>query len=162
MKIAIGSDHAGFQYKEAIKAMLHRHHVMLSSRYSFDTVLKRFVAGADVFARQANGSTIAKTYADLGISLRPANTDRINGWASIIKGLGDPDNGQKPTLFIHRRCSRLIDCLPTLQHDPNRPEDVLKADPDEDGIGGDDPADALRYGVGTHPLSGRIAKLIGF
>jgi hypothetical protein len=28
--------------------------------------------------------------------------------------------------------------------EPNRPEDVLKVDADEDGVGGDDAADALR------------------
>jgi hypothetical protein len=38
--------------------------------------------------------------------------------------------------------------LPALQHDPNRPEDVLKVDADEDGAGGDDDA-ALRYMVAT-------------
>jgi hypothetical protein len=31
-----------------------------------------------------------------------------------------------------------VECLPALQHDPNRPEDVLKVDADEDGNGGDD------------------------
>jgi hypothetical protein len=36
-----------------------------------------------------------------------------------------------------------------LQHDPNRPEDVLKVDADEDGVGGDDAADAMRYLVAT-------------
>jgi hypothetical protein len=35
-----------------------------------------------------------------------------------------------------------------LQHDPNRPE-VLKVDADEDGNGGDNSADALRYLVAT-------------
>jgi len=39
--------------------------------------------------------------------------------------------------------------LPSLQHDPNRPEDVLKVDADEDGISGDDTADCLRYLVAT-------------
>ena len=36
-------------------------------------------------------------------------------------------------MFIHSRCVRLLECLPSLQHDPNRPEDVLKVDADEDG-----------------------------
>ena len=36
-----------------------------------------------------------------------------------------------------------------LQHDPTRPEDVLKVDCDDDGSGGDDAADALRYLVST-------------
>jgi hypothetical protein len=39
----------------------------------------------------------------------------------------------------------LLDCLPTLQHHPNRPEDALKVNADEDGVGGDDAADATRY-----------------
>ena len=37
----------------------------------------------------------------------------------------------------------------TRQHDPNRPEDVLKVDADEDGVGGDDAADCLRCLVAT-------------
>ncbi len=55
----------------------------------------------------------------------------------------------RPTLFIHQRCARLVETLPALQHDPTRPEDVLKVDADEDGVGGDDAADALRYLVAT-------------
>jgi hypothetical protein len=44
---------------------------------------------------------------------------------------------------------RLLDTLSALQHDPNRPGDVLKVDADEDGNGGDDAADALHYLVAT-------------
>jgi hypothetical protein len=36
-----------------------------------------------------------------------------------------------------------------MQHDPNRPEDVLKVDVDDDGVGGDDAADCFRYLVAT-------------
>jgi hypothetical protein len=145
------------RHAEATKAMLQRHRVSLHGRYS--VMLQRFVAGTDVFARQSNGLTIAKQYADLGINLRPANTDRINGWAEILKRLGDAS--ARPTLFIHRRCTRLIETLPSLQHDPARPEDVLKVDPDDDGVGGDDAADALRYLIATRPLQGWSTKLRG-
>jgi hypothetical protein len=149
------------RHVEAIKAMFQRHRVPLKSCGKFSLALNRFVAGADVFARQSDGRTIAQQYAELGIDLRPANTDRVNGWAEILKGLGDPVASVKPRLFIHSRCARLIDCLPTLQHDPNRPEDVLKVDPDDDGNGGDDPADALRYLVGTRPAYCAQRKLRG-
>jgi hypothetical protein len=111
--------------------------------------LRRFVSGADVFSRQSDGLTVAAQYAKHGIRLTPANTDRVNGWAEILQRLGDVDAGIRPTLFIHRRCTRLLDCLPSLQHDPNHPEDILKTDLDDDGAGGDDPADALRYLVAT-------------
>jgi len=87
---------------------------------------------------------------------------RVNGWAEILHRLGDVAGGVKPTLFIHRRCARLVECLPTLQHDPNRPEDVLKVDADEDGVGGDDAADALRYLVATKARTVAERKLSGW
>ena len=151
----------------AIKAMMARHGVMLPTVSSVleslsgtstphvggYNVLKRFVAGADVFSRQSDGSTVASQYGKLGISLRCANTDRVNGWAEILHRLGDPAPQCgvpiSPRLFIHQWCARLVECLPSLQHDPNRPEDVLKVDADEDGVGGDDTADCLRYLVAT-------------
>jgi hypothetical protein len=61
----------------------------------------------------------------------------------------DVEAGIVPTMFLHRRCARLVETLPSLQHDPSRPEDVLKVDSDEDGVGGDDAADTLRYLVAT-------------
>jgi len=130
----------------AIRGMIGRHKIVadrgLRSTNRVETRpleiadLKRIVAGADVFSRQSDGTTIAAQYAQHGITLRPANTDRINGWAEILTRFGEPnvgvaEGGSRPTLFIHKRCGRLIETLPTLQHDPNRPEDVLKVDADE-------------------------------
>jgi hypothetical protein len=60
-----------------------------------------------------------------------------------------------------RRCARLLETLPALQRDPNRPEDVLKVDADEDGVGGDDAADALRYLVATKARTVTVRKLRG-
>ena len=159
------------RHAAAIKAMLGRHKIGDRKLELGD--LKRFVAGADVFSRQSDGTTIAAQYAKHGINLRCANTDRINGWAEIMQGLGDsnvelasvaglaPDNGVRPTLFFHKRCGRLIETLPALQHDPNRPEDVLKVDADEEGVGGDDCADCLRYLVATKSRTVTQRKLRG-
>ena len=72
-----------------------------------------------------------------------------NGWES--RGLA----------LLGRREGRLLECLPTLQHDPNRPEDVLKVDADEDGVGGDDAADAMRYLVATKARTVTQRKLSG-
>ncbi len=129
-------------------------------------VAARFVAGTDVFSRQSDGTTIAAQYGWQGIGLRPANLEGVNGWAEVLQRLGNVEAGSAPTLFVHQRCGRLIETLPALQHDPNRPEDVLKVNTDEDGEGGDDPYDAARYGLmwralrvseveaGPHPLEG--------
>jgi phage terminase large subunit len=135
------------RHASAIAGMIERH--QMGNRKLEMSDLKRFVAGADVFSKQSDGSTVATQYAKLGISLRCANTERVSGWAEVLNRLGDPSNGVLPRLFIHQRCARLVECLPTLQHDPNRPEDVLKVDADEDGVGGDDAADCLRYLVAT-------------
>ena len=158
------------RHAAAIKAMLARHRVPVDGRWlrveNPETRpleisdLKRFVAGADVFSRQSDGTTIAAQYARHGITLRCANTDRINGWAEILTRFGDADI--RPTLFIHKRCGRLVETLPTLQHDPNRPEDVLKVDADEDGVGGDDAADCLRYLVATKSRAVSVRKLRGW
>jgi hypothetical protein len=125
--------------------------------------LRWIAAGTDCFSTQHDGFTIQQQYQKHGFKLRPANTDRINGWAQMLRLLGDPDRGIKPQLFIHERCARLIECIPSLQHDPHRPEDVLKVDvDDETGEGGDDTADALRYLVNyKHPVL-RQVKLTGW
>ena len=149
------------RHAEAIQAMCQRHGVTLNPRHRYSQPLSRFVAGPDLFTRQSNGLSIARQYADHGINLRAAHPDRVNGWSAIIRGFGDPAAGVKPTLFIHRRCTRLLETLPCLQHDPNRPEDVLKVDSDEDGIGGDDAADALRYLVANRAPRITMAKLRG-
>ena len=142
------------RHAKAVMQMAHRHNIITND-------FKRFVAGADVFSRQSDGTTIADQYARQCIPLRCANMDRVNGWAEILHRLGDPDAGIRPTLFIHQRCRRLLETIPSLMHDPNRPEDVLKVDADEDGIGGDDAADALRYLVATKPREIRVVKLRG-
>ncbi len=147
------------RHAPAITAMLGRH--KMADRQLQIADLKRFVAGADVFSRQSDGSTVASQYAKLGITLKPANMERVSGWAEILHRFGDPANGVKPRLFIHERCGRLVECLPALQHDPSRPEDVLKVDCDEDGTGGDDAADCLRYLVATKSRTVTQRKLRG-
>ena len=143
------------RHATAVKAMLARHNLQLPD-------LRRFVAGADVFSRQGDGTTIAQAYDRCGIRLKTASMDRLNGWAEVMGGLGDTEAGIRPKLFIHERCKRLVETIPALQHDPNRPEDVLKVDADEDGVGGDDAADCLRYLVATRVRTLRQVRIRGF
>jgi hypothetical protein len=56
--------------------------------------------------------------------------------------------------------ARALRLLSSLQHDPNRPEDVLKVDADED-VGGDDTADCMRYLVATRERNVVQRKLRG-
>lgn len=126
--------------------------------------VERWVAGADVFAQRGTTKTIAGQYHENGITLTPADNDRVSGAARMLQLLGDPlaDPPVAPRMFIDKRCVNLIETLPLLQHNPQRPEDILKTDCDEDGVGGDDWYDAARYGVmvptlsssGLNPLAG--------
>ena len=116
--------------------------------------LSPIAAGVDVFAKRDGGPTISDQYAGLGLALTPADTDRINGAGRLLSLLGDPLAGIRPRLYVFRTCSRLAGQMPAMLHDPHRPEDVLKQDVDEDGNGGDDAYDALRYGVMAAPGGG--------
>ncbi len=134
------------RHAPAIKAMLERHGLTLGD-------LWKFVAGHDVFTPrgldEGEAQTIAESYAKRGIKLEKANIDRVNGAAEMLDRLGDPDADPliPPRLFVMDRCGHFIETISALEHDPHRPEDVLKVDCDEDGIGGDDWYDAARYGV---------------
>ena len=147
------------RHAEAVRAMVGRHRMGDRALELGD--LRRIVAGTDVFSRQSDGTTIANQYAREGITLKPANMDRVNGWAEVLQRLGDVGAGVRARMFIHQRCGRLAETLPAMQHDPNRPEDVLKVDADEDGVGGDDAADALRYLVATKARTVAQRKLRG-
>jgi hypothetical protein len=128
------------QHAEAVKAMLDRWGISPARLYAF-------VAGADVFAHRDDGPTVADKYKKAGFKLKAANSDRINGWAELLARLGDVEAGITPRWLIFDTCPLLIETLPMLEHDPHRPEDVLKVDVDDDGNGGDDAADSARYGV---------------
>ena len=136
------------EHSADIKRMLERHNLKIEN-------LRSFVASPDAFAKKGNesGKTIADEYADNGIKLTRANDDRVSGAAFLLKLLGrdaDTRNGVAtiaPQLEIDESCQKLIENIPTLQHDPHRPEDVLKVDIDDEGNGGDDPYDACRYGL---------------
>jgi len=140
------------QHATAIKALFERWGVAPGR-------IRSFPAGHDCFGNEEDNEnpTIAQKYKKYGLKLTRADTDRVNGWAEMLARLGDPDEGIAPTWFISEDCPRLIECLPLLQHDPHRPEDVLKWDIDETGEGGDDAADACRYGlVGAPRRAARV------
>ncbi|KPK91525.1 MAG: hypothetical protein AMJ88_13540 [Anaerolineae bacterium SM23_ 63] len=110
--------------------------------------LWKFIIGSDAFARKGvSGQSITDKWREEGFSPEQAQTDRINGAAELLIRLGDQESGIAPSIRIFRNCTRLIECLPALEHNPNRPEDVLKVRADDEGRGGDDPYDALRYGL---------------
>lgn len=109
------------------------------------------VTGTDGFAMRAGQERpLVEQYVNYNLMFTQADMSagsRIAGWQLISRKLGDPKRGKMPTLLITRNCTRLVESLPYLERDPKNPEDVRKWDTDEDGNGGDDAADTLRYGL---------------
>jgi hypothetical protein len=95
------------------------------------------------------GPSIKERLGRAGIHCRDADNRRVSergamsGWDVLrARLIGD---GINPDLFVFNPCVDLIRTLPMLQHDPARPEDVLKH-------GEDHLADALRYSVTSRPF----------
>ena len=137
------------RHVDAIRSMLARFNLTVRD-------LEVIVAGGDVFAKDKDGRSVAEDYEAYGINLEHANQDRINGAAHCLRLLGDVDAGIRPQVWISNTCGRLIETLPALEHDPHRPEDVLKIDTDDNGLGGDDAYDAWRYGLMVRASDERV------
>lgn len=106
-----------------------------------------FVAGGDMWMAGRDGRCVAEDYQEYFPMLERADMGRISGAANLLELLGSPKEGIEPKLKIYENCKRTISQLRSMQHDPNRPDDVMKVDINEDGNGGDDLYDALRYGA---------------
>jgi len=91
---------------------------------------------------------------DYGITLKKAITDRLQGANQVRDYLAWQERpGARPRLFIFESCAEVFDCLSSLIHDPDKPEDVLKVDAtDANPMGGDDDYDMLRYGLMSRPM----------
>lgn len=98
--------------------------------------------------QHTSGPSIAETMATRGIINRRADNTRVgprgamSGWDAVRERMkGD---GEWPALFVFSTCRDFIRTVPTLQHDPDRPED-LNTDM-EDHI-----ADECRYACLSRP-----------
>ena len=118
--------------------------------------LTTMYAGHDAFnVRQAHTvsvETVADVFDRHGVRLAKANTTRRQGWGAVRRALTkkQPDGTSgTPKLLIcdtpgnRWAIERLLELIP----DPLDQEDVLKVDANDDGEGGDDAADCLRYGL---------------
>jgi hypothetical protein len=88
--------------------------------------------------RTDSGPSAAEKFRKKGMPLRPAERERIPGWQEMY---GRIDEG---LLFATTDCEAFIRCIPSIQADPAKPEDVLKE-------GEDHPADEARYACMSRP-----------
>lgn len=127
--------------------------------------LDYIVAGWDCWLRGRDGGvSIAEQFmkSTPRILLRKASEDRIQGVAQVRRYIawkekdkdkeGKPIDG-KPMFYIFESASGVYDTLTRMIFDTDgpKPEDVKKVDADENGLGGDDDYDMVRYGLMSRP-----------
>lgn len=105
-------------------------------------------AGTDIWSKRGGPTMAQELKQELpNIMLIQANTDRIQGVATIRKQVAVKEDG--PNLKIFRNAIDVYENLASMQYDEKKPEDVLKVNANDSGYGGDDIFDATKYGINT-------------
>jgi hypothetical protein len=128
---------------------------------------------AEMKARGEDTPGIAEQFERMGIYLRKANISRragLNNMRAYLDWRGvdvitAPDgteifqDGEPRCYLMDTPDNRAVfDCLASMATDPFDQEDALKKDADENGIGGDDEYDAMRYGLASRPVRARAPE----
>jgi phage terminase large subunit len=112
--------------------------------------IEEYIAPPDLWSRNRDtGRSTAEIFAESGIPLIKAGNDRIDGWMNVKEYL----KGEEPTLTISEDCQHLDRCLPLLQHDRTKVNDVAK-DPHDITHS----PDALRYWCSRRPIIPTIER----
>jgi len=113
-----------------------------------DEVIEYMVADPAIWAKKGNRSGMSgaeemqEVLDQRKIVVVPADNDRVNGWGIFREYLRVTDRRGKPHAKLHvsHALNRFWQRIPEQQHDPKKPEDLLKNDEDNE-------ADAIRYGL---------------
>ena len=118
--------------------------------HTYGDDIRAYYAPPDLWNKHSDsGKSTAEIFMDCGIDLIRASNDRITGWRNVAEWLM-PYDDEQGQLTAHVRffdnCQEIIRCLPMLQMDEHRPEDVAR-DPHELTHA----PDALRYFIAGRP-----------
>lgn len=159
---AVDEDGNVFLYREMVQAKLRVDQFAKALRQYPDTSdLSSIQAGWDCWTKKSvlqtgTTPTIAEEFLKHEIVLQKAKIDRIQGASQVRNYLAWrdlADGRNKPRFYIFDSCSISFDALTRMEHDPDRPEDVLKVDATEgDPLSGDDAYDMVRYGLMSRPM----------
>lgn len=109
---------------------------------------------AKVTAHAASGESVMDVFAKRGILLVLADIDKVNGGRAVNRQLKNRRVKIVRTPGNLKGYDQLSEILP----DPIDIRKPLKVDADEHGVGGDDFADAFRYGIATRIANARPPK----
>lgn len=111
------------------------------------------VAGHDCWQKRGNdnaqGESIAETFAQNGVPLEKADISRIVGWQRVREYLKDaPD--EKPWFMVFENCADTIRTLPMMIYDERNVEDL------DDSLE-DHAVDETRYSLMSRPIKSKAA-----
>jgi len=138
--IAVDGDRNAYVYREYCESNLIISAACRAIRERTDEEIYCTLAPPDLWSRgQETGKSRALLFADHGVPLVSVSNDRAAGWAAVDELL-KVEEGGRAKLRIFRNCTELIRCLPQLQIDPQKPDDVMTEPHDITHA-----PDALRY-----------------
>ena len=115
----LGDGHDGLIVSEAAKAV----QTLAAGRN-----ITAFLAPPDLWnARQETGKSVAAIFAENGLHLTRTGNDRVDGWMAVKEWLKPrvcEDGVSRPRLRFFSSCLHILRCLPLLQYDEKRPNDV--------------------------------------
>ena len=117
-----GEGHDGLIISEAAEAV---------RALAGEKTITAYLAPPDLWnARQESGKSVADIFAEHGVYLTKTSNDRVNGWLAVKEWLkvreGD-DGIKRPRIRFFPNCRNLIRCLPLLQYDEHRANDVANS-----------------------------------
>ena len=127
--IAVDEHGRGYVYKE-----IHESNLIISDAArrlkevnNGENILMSF-APPDLFnRRQDTGKSAVDIFLENGWYFYKSNNNRVQGWYDLkewMKPVEQKDGTHRARLVIFSNCVNLIRCLPLLQHDEKKPEDV--------------------------------------
>lgn len=128
-----------------------------------DELIDYTVADPSMFA-EPDGPSIAERMANAGVICRPGENKRVGdgrghlgGWDVMRQRMldRDPETDDYPAILCFNTCKDSVRTIPVLQHDPDKPEDLLTA---KSGEVQDHAADEWRYACMSRPWSAHQPK----
>jgi len=117
-----GEGHDGLIISEAAEAI---------RALAGDKTITAYLAPPDLWnARQESGKSVADIFAEHGVYLTKTSNDRVNGWLSVKEWLKVREGAagvKRPRIRFFPNCRNLIRCLPLLQYDEHRVNDVANS-----------------------------------
>ena len=118
--------------------------------------LKLVYAGHDCWskptARGASGVSTFEVFAQAGILMTRADIDKVNGGRAVNRQL----KARRVRIVKTKGNLRIYDQLSEILPDEDDIRKPGKVDADEHGVGGDDGADAFRYGIATRVPNAQV------